>query len=36
MTTAQIVTLVVAILGVLHGPLTGRLLAALRRQPPAK
>jgi len=36
MTTAQIVTLVVAILGVLHGPLTGQLLAALRRQPPAR
>jgi len=30
----QIVTLVIAILGVLHGPLTLQLLAALRK--PAK
>jgi len=30
----QIVTLVIAILGVLHGPLTSQLLAALRK--PAK
>ena len=36
MTTAQIVTLVIAILGVLHGPLTGQLLAALKKTPPPK
>jgi len=35
-TTTQIVTLVVAVLGLLHGPLTGQLLAALRKQPPPK
>jgi len=32
--TEQIVTLVIAILGVLHGPLTGQLLAAIKK--PAK
>jgi len=31
MTTTQIVTLVIAVLGVLHGPLTGQLLAALKK-----
>jgi len=36
MTTTQIVTLVIAVLGVLHGPLTGQVLAALKRKPPAK
>lgn len=36
MTTAQIVTLVVAILGVLHGPVTSNILAALRKTPPSK
>lgn len=36
MTTAQIVTLVVAILGVLHGPATAKLLAAFRKTPPSK
>jgi len=30
----QIITLIVAILGVLHGPLTSQLLAALKK--PAK
>jgi len=34
--TEQIVTLIVAILGVLHGPLTGQLLAALKKTPPGK
>lgn len=36
MTTTQIVTLVVAILGVLHGPLVAKLLAAIRKPPPPK
>ena len=36
MTTTEIITLVVAILGVLHGPLTGQLLAALKKTPPPK
>jgi len=36
MTTTEIITLVVAILGVLHGPLTGQLLAALKKTPPGK
>ena len=36
MTTTEIVTLIVAILGVLHGPLTGQLLAALKKTPPGK
>ena len=36
MSTQQIVILVVAILGVLHGPLTGQLLAALKKTPPPK
>jgi len=36
MTTAQIITMVVAILGVLHGPLTPVLIAALRKTPPPK
>lgn len=36
MTTQQIITLVIAILGVLHGPVTTKLLAALRKPPPAK
>jgi len=36
MTTTEIVTLIVAILGVLHGPLTGQLLAALKKTPPPK
>ena len=31
MSTEQIVTLVIAILGVLHGPLTSQLLAALKK-----
>lgn len=34
MSAAQLVTLIVAILGVLHGPLTGQILAALRKTPP--
>lgn len=34
MTTAQIITLIVAILGVLHGPATGAVLNALRKTPP--
>jgi len=33
--TEQIITLVIAILGILHGPLTGQLLAALKK-PSAK
>jgi len=33
-TAEQIVTLVIAILGVLHGPLTSQLLAAIKK--PAK
>ena len=36
MSTEQIITLVIAILGVLHGPLTGQLLAALKKTPPGK
>jgi len=36
MTTTQIITLIVAVLGVLHGPLTGQLLAALKKAPPPK
>ena len=36
MTTTEIVTLIVAILGVLHGPLTGQILAALKKTPPPK
>ena len=36
MTATEIVTLIVAILGVLHGPLTGQLLAALKKTPPGK
>jgi len=36
MSTEQIITLVIAILGVLHGPLTGQLLAALKKTPPPK
>jgi len=36
MTTTEIITLIVAILGVLHGPLTGQLLAALKKTPPPK
>jgi len=36
MTTTEIVTLIVAILGVLHGPLTGQILAALKKTPPGK
>ena len=36
MTTANLITLIVAILGVLHGPATGALLRALRKSPPAK
>jgi len=35
MSTEQIVTLIIAILGVLHGPLTSQLLAALKK-PSAK
>jgi hypothetical protein len=34
MTTTQLVTLIIAILGVLHGPATASLLAALRKTPP--
>jgi uncharacterized membrane protein len=34
MTTAQIITLIIAILGVINGPLTAKLLAALRKTPP--
>jgi len=33
MTETQIVTLVIAVLGVLHGPITARLLAALKSTP---
>jgi len=36
MTAAQIVTLVVAILGVLHGPLTGKILGAFGKSTPPK
>jgi len=36
MSTEQIVTLVIAILGVLHGPLTSQLLAALKKSSPPK
>lgn len=36
MSTANIITLVIAVLGVLHGPLTGQLLAALRKPTPKK
>lgn len=36
MTTAQLVTLIVAILGVLHGPLTGKILALFSKTPPPK
>jgi len=35
MSTEQIITLVIAILGILHGPLTSQLLAALKK-PSAK
>lgn len=34
MTTPEIITLVCAILGVLHGPLTPILIAALRKRTP--
>lgn len=34
MSTSTLVALIIAILGVLHGPLTGQLLAALRKAPP--
>jgi len=34
MSAEQIITLVIAILGILHGPLTSQLLAALKK--PAK
>jgi len=34
--TEQIITLVIAILGILHGPLTGQLLAALKKSSPPK
>lgn len=34
MTTAQIVTLVIAILGALHGPLTAKVLAVFKKAPP--
>ena len=36
MTTAQIITLIIAVLGVLHGPLTGQLITALKKTPPPK
>lgn len=36
MSTAQIITLVVAVLGVLHGPVTPILIAALRKNKPVK
>jgi hypothetical protein len=36
MTVSQIITLVIAVLGLLHGPLTGQLLAALKKSPPPK
>ena len=35
MSETQIITLIIAILGVLHGPLTSQLLAALKK-PSAK
>lgn len=36
MTTAQIISLIIAILGLLHGPVTGKLLALFRKTPPPK
>jgi hypothetical protein len=36
MSTSQIVTLVIAILGVLHGPIVANFLASLRKTPPSK
>ena len=36
MGNASIITLIVAILGVLHGPLTPAILAVFRKTPPAK
>lgn len=36
MGTEQWITLVIAVLGVLHGPLTGQLLAAIKPKPKAK
>lgn len=36
MTTSQIITLVIAVLGVLHGPLVANLLSSMRKTPPAK
>lgn len=36
MSASQIVALIIAILGVLHGPLTTKLLAALRKPAPPK
>lgn len=36
MNATEWVTLVIAVLGVLHGPLTGQLLAALKKTPPPK
>jgi len=36
MTATQIITLIIAILGVLHGPVTSKILAALKSSPPPK
>jgi hypothetical protein len=36
MSATEWVTLAIAVLGVLHGPLTGQLLAALKKSPPSK
>ena len=36
MTTAQIITLTVAVLGLLHGPLTPVIISVLRRARPGK
>lgn len=36
MSTSQTITLVIAILGVLHGPLVANLISSLRKTPPSK
>ena len=36
MSETQIITLIIAVLGVLHGPVTSKLLAALKSSPPPK
>ena len=36
MPETQIITLIIAILGVLHGPVTSKILAAFKSSPPPK